>query len=71
MHTITHNLGNLKLKINLNFANNLLFFSLLLSSDSCHKKMLLESQNIPLKGHWTTSASSPIFFSKKLRFLYH
>ena len=24
-----------------------------------------------LKGHWTTSASSPNFFSKKLRFLYH
>ena len=24
-----------------------------------------------LKVHWTTSASSPIFFSKKLRFLYH
>ena len=24
-----------------------------------------------LKGHWTTSASSPHFFSKKLRFLYH
>ena len=24
-----------------------------------------------LKGHWTTSASSPSFFSKKLRFLYH
>ena len=26
---------------------------------------------LKLKGHWTTSASSPDFFSKKLRFLYH
>ena len=27
--------------------------------------------NICLKGHLTTSASSPDFFFKKLRFLYH
>ena len=25
----------------------------------------------PLKGHWTTSTSSPHFFQKKMKFLYH
>ena len=34
-----------KIRINRNFGNNLFF---LISSDTCHKKMLLESLNIPL-----------------------
>ena len=34
-----------KIEINLNFWNKLFMF---ISSDSCHKKMLSESMNIPL-----------------------
>ena len=41
---------------------------MLISSDSYHKKMLLESLNIPLKGHWTSVTSYPNFFQKNWDF---
>ena len=46
MHIIMHNLLNTKLR-----SSEILeiTFFLLISSDLCHKKMLLESLNIPLK----------------------
>ena len=44
-HIIVHNLKNVKLEATEILEIN--FFSFI-SSDSCHKKMLLESVNIPL-----------------------
>ena len=35
------------------------------------KQSIKEKYKPNLKGHWTSSASSPNFFSKKLIFLYH
>ena len=46
-HIITHNLKNVKLESTEILKIN--FFFLFISFDSCYKKMLLESQNIPLR----------------------